>query len=91
MTNNTKDTVVAFMRLACMGITSGAAMLGFAIDADLAYNIATVALFIVATLWGWWKNNNVTAAASEAQDFVKIIKANTPRCDMVGDDDGEEA
>lgn len=91
MNNNTKDTVIAFVRLAAMGITSAAAMLGFAIDADLAYNMATVLLFVTATLWGWWKNNNVTAAASEAQDFVKIIKANAPRCDMVGDDDGDEA
>ena len=91
MTNNTKDTVVAFARLPCMGLTSFAAMFGFAMDAELAYSIVSVALFAVATVWGWWKNNNVTAAASEAQDFVKIIKANTPRCDMVGDDDGEEA
>lgn len=91
MTNSKKETLVAFVRLACMAITSGAAMLGFAIDADLVYNMATVALFIVALIWGWWKDNNVTAAASEAHEFVELFKNTEPRCDMGVDEDGDEA
>lgn len=69
-----KNTIIAFTRLAAMAITGCAAMFGFAIDADLACNMATVALFFTATIWGWWKNNNVTAAAKEAQEILGMIK-----------------
>ena len=69
-----KNTIIAFTRLAAMAITGCAAMFGFAIDTDLACNMATVALFITAMLWGWWKNNNVTDAAKEAQEILGMIK-----------------
>ena len=36
---------------------------------------ATYLVSGVLTLWcGWWKNNNVTAAAQEAQNTLKAIK-----------------
>ena len=72
--NDNKQTIIAIIRLVAMAVTGLAAMFGFAIDADLAYNMATVALFFTATLWGWWKNNNVTAAAKEAQEILGMIK-----------------
>ena len=87
MTNDTKETVIAFIRLASMAITTGVAMFGFAIDVELVYTILSVAAAAAAMLWGWWKNNDVTAAASEASEFYKIIKANVPRCDMVEGDE----
>jgi len=34
----------------------------------------TVAAAGLSTLWSWWKNNNVTAAAQEAQNTLKAIK-----------------
>lgn len=91
MTNDTKETVIAFIRLASMAITTGVAMFGFAIDVELVYTILSVAAAAAAMLWGWWFNNNVTGAAKFAQEMLNIEKANTPRCDMVGDDDGDEA
>lgn len=88
MNNNAKETIVAFVRLACMAATGAAAMFGFAVDAELVYNAATVVLFVAATLWGWWKNNNVTKAASDAHEFVELFKKTEPRCDM--DEEAED-
>ena len=34
----------------------------------------SVAAAGLSTLWSWWKNNNVTAAAQEAQNTLKAIK-----------------
>ena len=34
----------------------------------------TVAAAGLSTLWSWWKNNNVTTAAQEAQNTLKAIK-----------------
>lgn len=34
----------------------------------------TVAAAGLYTLWSWWKNNNVTTAAQEAQNTLKAIK-----------------
>lgn len=34
----------------------------------------SVAAAGLSTLWSWWKNNNVTAAAREAQNTLKAIK-----------------
>ena len=34
----------------------------------------TVAAAGLSTLWSWWKNNNMTAAAQEAQNTLKAIK-----------------
>lgn len=91
MDNNTKQTVVAFVRLAAMGITSGAAIMGYAVDADLVFNVLSVIAAAAAIVWGWWFNNNVTAAAKFAQEMLNIEKANTPRCDMEVVEDGDEA
>lgn len=91
MNKNTKETIVAFVRLACMAITGSAAMLGFAIDAEVVYNVATVALWATALIWGWWRNNNVTAAATDAQEFVELFKNTEPRCDMEVEENGDEA
>lgn len=34
----------------------------------------TIAAGGLSAIWSWWKNNNVTAAAQEAQNTLKAIK-----------------
>ncbi len=34
----------------------------------------TIAAAGLSTLWSWWKNNNMTAAAQVAQNTLKAIK-----------------
>ena len=82
MTNNTKQSIVAFIRLACMFVTSIATMAGIALDASVLYICVSSAATMIAFIWGWWKNNNVTTAATEAQEFLDMLKANSIRSDL---------
>lgn len=74
MDENKKQTIIAFVRLACMFIASGLAIFNIAIDADSLFIGATCILAAAAFIWGWWKNNNVTAGATEAQKVLENLK-----------------
>lgn len=75
MTESKKQTIVAFVRLICMLVTSAATLFGVAVDADVLF-IAIMCLCALATIiWGWWKNNNVSEAATEAQELLGMIKS----------------
>lgn len=91
MTKNTADTIIAFVRTAAALVAVVAAAFGVDMDAELLNNIAMLAVAGGIVAWGCWKDNNFTSAASEAHEFVELFKKTEPRCDMVGDDDGEEA
>ncbi|MEE0745747.1 MAG: phage holin [Anaerovoracaceae bacterium] len=45
----------------------------------------SVAAAGLSTLWSWWKNNNVTAAAREAQNTLKAIKEDGDGSDFAVD------
>lgn len=71
----------AFIRLAVVAILAINAVLTakgmnpIPFDETAFTEWATYLVSGVLTLWyGWWKNNNVTAAAQEAQNTLKAIK-----------------
>nr|DAR28316.1 MAG TPA: holin [Caudoviricetes sp.] len=73
------DRAMAAVRLACQLAATIAAGFGLALDAD---SLATVALCVVAAatgVWSWWKNNNVTKAAQDAQRVLDGIKGKGTR------------
>ena len=70
------QTIIAFARLAVTLILSVAAVFGWALDWSLTYNVIVSALGLAMLFWAWWKNNNVTEAAQEAQLLLDEIKAN---------------
>lgn len=74
MTENKKQTLMAFVRLACMLITTGLAMVGITVDADALFVGAMIVLALAAYIWAWWKNNNVSTAATEAQKVLDELK-----------------
>ena len=74
MDTNKKDTLMAFVRLACMLITTGLAMVGITVDADALFVGAMIVLALAAYIWAWWKNNNVSTAATEAQKVLEELK-----------------
>ena len=46
-------------------------------------------LFWAAALWAWWKNNNMTAAAISAQDYLRWFKRNHIEEVICDDETGE--
>lgn len=53
-------------------------------EAELTEWLAVAAAGL-STLWSWWKNNNVTAAAREAQNTLKAIKEDGDGSDFAVD------
>lgn len=68
------ERAVAVARLACQLVATAAAGFGLAVDAESLSTVALCALAAVAGLWSWWKNNNVSEAAQEAQRVLRGIK-----------------
>ena len=45
------------------------------ITEDMIYTAVSGVLAIVACVWAWWKNNNMTEAAQKAQELLNDLKA----------------
>lgn len=69
------QTAIAIVRLV-VGLLAGVfAAMGWAFDADFWANIGLSAMAVVVAVYAlWWKNNNVTSAAQEAQAVLDEIK-----------------
>ena len=74
MDESKKQTLMAFIRLACSLIATGLALYGVSVDADALFVLAMIVVALVAYIWSWWKNNNVTDAATEAQKVLDELK-----------------
>ena len=74
MNESKKQTLMAFIRLACSLIATGLALYGVSIDADALFVLAMIVVALVAYIWSWWKNNNVSTAATEAQKVLDELK-----------------
>lgn len=71
---NKKDTIMAFIRLACMLVSTGCTMFGIAVDADAIFVGVMLVVSVIVYIWVWWKNNNVSKAATEAQKVLDEMK-----------------
>lgn len=74
MTESKKQTIFAFIRLAVMLVTAGLAIFGVTIDADSLFTVVMCIVAVIASIVNWWKNNNVTSAATEAQSVLDELK-----------------
>lgn len=45
------------------------------VDESQVYAAVSAILAVVATLYAWWKNNNITEAAQDAQKVLDELKA----------------
>ena len=72
--NFTHERVVAIVRLIVMLVTAALGGFGLTVDADSLYTIALCGIAFVAAIISWWKNNNITKAAGEAQDYLNNLK-----------------
>lgn len=72
-----RDRIVAVARLVCTLAATVAAGFGLALDADALYTGAACVIAAVCYVWSWWKNNNLTQAAQDAQEYLDSIKTGT--------------
>ena len=70
----TTERVTAIARLLVTLAAMVAGGVGIALDADALYTVAACALALVASAYSWWKNNNLTEAAAQAQAYLDTIK-----------------
>ena len=70
----TTERVTAIARLVVMLVSAVLGGMGLAVDADSLATIVACGVALVAGVWSWWKNNNVTEAATLAQDYLNGIK-----------------
>lgn len=72
--NWNSERVMAVCRLAIMLAAAVAGGFGLTVDPDSLLTIATCAIAGVAGVWSWWKNNNITSGAQEAQKYLDGLK-----------------
>ena len=49
-------------------------VLGYALDFELWYTLLFSIASLAAVAWSWWKNQNVTEAAQQAQIYLDELK-----------------
>lgn len=74
-TDWTIERVSAIARLLVMLVSAVAGGFGLTVDPDSLGTIAACAVALVAGVYGWWKNNNLTKAAQDAQAYLDAVKA----------------
>lgn len=74
MTDFTRERIVAIVRLLVMLVSAVAGGFGLVIDSDSLATIVACGVALVAGVYSWYKNNNVTQAATEAQHYLDSIK-----------------
>lgn len=73
MTINSEQ-IMAIVRLVIPCAAGVAAVFGWSLDGELAANIIISVLAVATFIWSWWKNNNITSAAQDAQLILDEIK-----------------
>ena len=75
-----RELVMAIVRMLILFITGINAVLTakginpIPVDESAITEVASYIITGIAALWAWWKNNNVTKAAQEAEQNLKTIK-----------------
>lgn len=83
MTESKKQTIMAFIRLAVMLVAAGFAVFGVTVDADSLFTVVMTVVAVIAAIVSWWKNNNVTEAATSAQKVLDELKSGLKPADSV--------
>lgn len=68
-----KARAIATLVIVCF--VNVANVLGYAMDAEPWVNAVTSVLAVIAIAYSWWKNQNVTPEAAQAQVLLDALKA----------------
>lgn len=78
MNNVSKDTIIRTAVLVIALLNTVLNALGknpFPFSEDEAYESLSALFTVIAALVAWWKNNSFTKAARQADDVMKVMKA----------------
>ena len=64
----------AIVTIVVVAIVNIANIFGYALDADAWINVVLSILSAVSIAWSWWKNQNVTEQAAQAQALLDALK-----------------
>lgn len=64
----------AVVTIVIVAVVNVANVLGYALDADVWLNAALSILSAASIIYAWWKNQNVTPEAAQAQVLLDILK-----------------
>lgn len=81
------ETATAVTRLAVALAVSVGAMFGFDVDGDGIENAVLAVASVAVMAWVWWRNNNVTLAAQEAERVLRAIKGGSSETATIGEVD----
>lgn len=80
-----KECIMGIIRGIVPVIVTILTICGISADADIILTVAGSILSIVTFVWSWWKNNNITLAAQQAQKVLDDLKGKEE-----SDEDGGE-
>lgn len=69
------ERIKAIVTIVVTAIVNIANVCGWALDAETWITAALSVLSAISVIYSWWKNNNVTNAAIEAQKVLDTLKA----------------
>lgn len=69
------EKVKAIVTLVVTAAVNVANVLGYALDMDTWVNAALSVASVVCIVYAWWKNQNITPEAQEAQKVLLELKA----------------
>jgi len=68
------ESIRAIVTLVVTVAVNIANVLGYALNFDLWYTVLFSIASLIAVAWAWWKNQNVTQAAQQAQVYLDELK-----------------
>lgn len=74
MSNEALERVGAILRLVSTLVAGICTMVGLYVDADELFTGICCIIALICLIYCWWKNNNVTEAACEAQQVLDALK-----------------
>lgn len=69
------ERVKAIVTIVITAAVNIANVMGYALDLDAWLNVALSIASAACILWSWWKNQNITDEAIQAQEYLDGLKA----------------
>ena len=69
------ERIKAIVTIVITAAVNIANVCGYAFDADAWVNVALSICSAICIAWSWWKNQNVTVEAQQAQKYLDELKS----------------